>query len=318
MDLKNLGLQFKTDSKTEAILAINEHKNKQNFQKLELTRQLLEKPSEVRTLSDIEELALLIKDNKFFKDRGELTYQDIKDLAANFEFLEVEQYDDVVKYGDVGDLFYMIIKGSVSVQIPNPEIKKWDIFRKEYLRLKQWKWEDFDPKARRAKKEAEARYTVVATEKCKIIDKIASKIRLDLISQANNNNSSNKSIGSVISPVKIRQSTMKMPHLFKQTTKDVTAIILGNVNRQSSRSMAAFGVPEEKAFVFDPRKHMDMTKQELENLKDFERLDKLKWFKEVAKLMPGHTFGELALINKAPRSATIYCQIDSWFATLNK
>ena len=129
--------------------------------------------------------------------------------------MEVEQYEDVVKYGDVGDLFYMIIKGSVSVQIPNPEIKKWDIFRKEYLRLKQWKWEEFDPRARRAKKAAEAQYKVVDTEKSKIMGKLASKLRLDLLSQLNNKDSSNKSIGSVISPVKIRQSTMKMPHLFK-------------------------------------------------------------------------------------------------------
>jgi CRP-like cAMP-binding protein len=82
----------------------------------------------------------------------------------------------------------------------------------------------------------------VDTEKSKIMGKLASKLRLDLLSQANNKDSSNKSIGSVISPVKIRQSTMKMPHLFKQTTKDVTAIILGNVNRQSSRSVAAFGI----------------------------------------------------------------------------
>ena len=104
--------------------------------------------------------------------------------------------------------------------------------------------------------------------------------------------------------------------LFKQTTKDVTQI-LGNVGRHSSRSVSKFA-EENSSFVFDPRKHMDLTKQELENLKDFERLEKMEWFKEVAKLMPGQTFGELALINKAPRSATIYCNVDSWFATLNK
>jgi hypothetical protein len=62
---------------------------------------------------------------------------------------------------------------------------------------------------------------------------------------------------------------------------------------------------------------MDLTKQELENFKDFEKYEKTKWFIEVAKLMGGQTFGELALINKAPRMATIYCLNDCWFATLN-
>jgi hypothetical protein len=33
--------------------------------------------------------------------------------------------------------------------------------RKEYLRLKDWKWSEFDPKMRRAKKEADARYTAI-------------------------------------------------------------------------------------------------------------------------------------------------------------
>ena len=163
-------------------MAINEQKDKKNVQKLETTRNLLEKPQEQRTQLDIEELALLIKENKFFKERGELTYQDIKDLAASFEFLEVEQYEDVVKYGDIGDLFYMIIKGSVSVQIPNPAIKKWDMLRKEFTRLKQWKWEHFDPKMKRAKKEADARYKVIDKEKTNIMNKLASRIRLDLIS----------------------------------------------------------------------------------------------------------------------------------------
>jgi CRP-like cAMP-binding protein len=50
----------------------------------------------------------------------------------------------------------------------------------------------------------------------------------------------------------------------------------------------------------------------------FERLKKLNWFIEVVKLLPGGSFGELALINKAPRSATILCLNECWFATLDK
>jgi CRP-like cAMP-binding protein len=72
-------------------------------------------------------------------------------LAKSFRFRQVEQYDDVFEYGDVGDLFYLIIKGSVSVQIPNPEIKKWDILRKEFLQLKKWKSEEMDERIEQEK-----------------------------------------------------------------------------------------------------------------------------------------------------------------------
>ena len=55
-----------------------------NEQKLARIKGLLEKPTELRAERDIEELASLIKDNKFFKDRKELTQKDIKDLASMF------------------------------------------------------------------------------------------------------------------------------------------------------------------------------------------------------------------------------------------
>jgi CRP-like cAMP-binding protein len=63
---------------------------------------------------------------------------------------------------------------------------------------------------------------------------------------------------------------------------------------------------------------MSLTPQERSNLVAFERLKKLNWFIEVVKLLPGGSFGELALINKAPRSATILCLNECWFATLDK
>jgi hypothetical protein len=47
-------------------------------------RALLEKPAEVRNRVDIDELAGLIKGNKFFKERGELVYNDVTELAKNF------------------------------------------------------------------------------------------------------------------------------------------------------------------------------------------------------------------------------------------
>ena len=125
-----------------------------NEQKLARIKGLLEKPTELRAERDIEELASLIKDNKFFKDRKELTQKDIKDLASMFQFAEIKQYHNVFEYGDIGELFYMIIKGSVSILIPNAEIKRWDAQRKDLLRLRSWKADEFNQKLKKAKLEA--------------------------------------------------------------------------------------------------------------------------------------------------------------------
>ena len=49
-----------------------------------------------------------------------------------------------------------------------------------------------------------------------------------------------------------------------------------------------------------------------------ERFERIEWFSEIKKLLPGQSFGELALINDAPRSATVTTTIDCEFAILIK
>ena len=67
---------------------------------------------------------MLIKQVKFFKDKTSLTKSDIRDLASNFKFESFNCLDSVINYGDKisenNDKFYIILRGIVSVSIPNP------------------------------------------------------------------------------------------------------------------------------------------------------------------------------------------------------
>ena len=63
---------------------------------------------------------------------------------------------------------------------------------------------------------------------------------------------------------------------------------------------------------------MKLTSQEKSNLDELEKYEKYNWFVDVAKLISGDSFGELALLYREPRAATIKCVNKCYFATLHK
>jgi hypothetical protein len=50
-----------------------------------------------------------------------------------------------MKYGEVGNVFYLMIKGEVEVKIPNLQIKSWMWAKDIHNTLKEWKLNEFDP-----------------------------------------------------------------------------------------------------------------------------------------------------------------------------
>ena len=52
----------------------------------------------------------------------ELREKDFIDIASYLQYESFDGMKEVVKYGDDGHKFYIILKGVVNVSVPNPEI----------------------------------------------------------------------------------------------------------------------------------------------------------------------------------------------------
>ena len=94
----------------------------------------------------------ILQDITFFKEMGDLTKVDYRELAASFQLKEVEQKRNVFLYEDEGDFFYVILSGRVGVLIPNPLIKYWSQKRVMLGNLMDWKKKSFDRRVEDAMK----------------------------------------------------------------------------------------------------------------------------------------------------------------------
>ena len=61
-------------------------------------------------------------------------------------YLELDAGETIMDVGDQADNFYIILNGTVSVQIRNEIIDNWEWAHCVYTALKKWKREDFDKK----------------------------------------------------------------------------------------------------------------------------------------------------------------------------
>ena len=69
---------------------------------------------------------------------------------------------------------------------------------------------------------------------------------------------------------------------------------------------------------FDFESCVALTDEMVTNLIHLNKYKRFQWFVEVLTLKEGHSFGELALINNKPRSATITTISNCCFAILGR
>ena len=95
-------------------------KSQQRPFQLEQIRQILSKPAEQRTTFELRTvLTPLMSEIAFFKER-KLKLQDLNEVCGGLQYQTNPSDSFIIHYGDRGDKFYIILKGTVSVWLPMP------------------------------------------------------------------------------------------------------------------------------------------------------------------------------------------------------
>ena len=82
-------------------------------------RKILTTQPAKRRERDHDMLAKTLMSCQLFHERKDLAGYDIRDLTNALKFEQVGRGERAYTYGDSGDMFYIIVKGLVSVRAPN-------------------------------------------------------------------------------------------------------------------------------------------------------------------------------------------------------
>lgn len=97
-----------------------------------------------RTESDNSKIIDMLNKIKFFQNHKSITPVDLREIAQYMNYQELDAGSSIMEVGDKAENFYIILSGTVSVQIRNEIIESWDWARSVYNALKKWKKEEFD------------------------------------------------------------------------------------------------------------------------------------------------------------------------------
>ena len=109
----------------------NERINKMSYFKHKTMKRIMSIQMTERTDEEEKCLEEIIAQAKFFQDKN-MKYDDFKDLVRNFQFQQYNAGDNVIEINTMGENFYIILKGLVSVLVKNPIVKNWNFEYKHY------------------------------------------------------------------------------------------------------------------------------------------------------------------------------------------
>ena len=96
---------------------------------------IIKKPYNKRTSWENEALIEVLKKIKFFKK----SQQQIEEVSKVFGYQINKPGEEVIRYGEYGDQFYIIMSGKVNVKVRNPIISDFKKHFDLYGSLKEWK-----------------------------------------------------------------------------------------------------------------------------------------------------------------------------------
>lgn len=87
--------------------------------------QLLNIPAHKRTKTDICELVDIIQQIKFFKEAKSLKVSHLQEIVKFFQIVNMKNGETVFEFDSEADFFYIILKGTVGINVPNPLLQSW-------------------------------------------------------------------------------------------------------------------------------------------------------------------------------------------------
>lgn len=242
---------------------------------------VLQKPHDKRSQEEIDLLVVLIKNLEFFKTR-EIKEKHYPEIVPCLKLQKFKTGDFVFHKGDEGQHFYIIISGTISVQMPNKtkieKVKKLKEEVVEYLKFATRKKRKESTSSRKS-----SNHSVVSGSQSNASD--------DEDQHSETGSSKNDKEKGAKTPA--RKNSTASNHSNKSNHE--------HRNSGMHKRMGSVGNFEN----MNPVQKLEYWEQEPDLI-------------EVVRLYKGMSFGELALIDNKPRAATIKCESDCIFATMER